>query len=225
MNKIYRINQNLQLNHPDTDWNSSLWKDVPQALINNFRSEGSDHRPETCAKLQYNASHVFVQFRVKDKYVRCLETQYNGKVHLDSCVEWFIRPAGFKGYFNFEMNCMGTLHVNYIIDPTRGENGKRRDVRPVSQEQAGSIKILTSIKDVIKDEIQEDLEWYLALAVPFEFFKHFYKQDLDLSQPWQGNLYKCGDNTSHPHYVSWAPVSALNFHLPQCFQEFIFTNK
>ena len=36
-------------------------------------------------------------------------------------------------------------------------------------------------------------------------------------QAWRGNLYKCGDRTSHPHWAAWSPVDELNFHLPRCF--------
>ena len=38
---------------------------------------------------------------------------------------------------------------------------------------------------------------------------------------WDGlrarmNLYKCGDDLSHPHFLSWQPIEAPkpNFHLP-----------
>ncbi|MEW6117215.1 MAG: carbohydrate-binding family 9-like protein, partial [Nitrospirota bacterium] len=39
---------------------------------------------------------------------------------------------------------------------------------------------------------------------------------------WRANFYKCGDATSHPHWASWAPVEALNFHLPHCFGTICF---
>jgi hypothetical protein len=34
---------------------------------------------------------------------------------------------------------------------------------------------------------------------------------------WRANFYKCGDDTSHPHWAAWSPVDELNFHLPRCF--------
>ncbi|MBO7566063.1 MAG: hypothetical protein J6T60_03070, partial [Bacteroidales bacterium] len=36
---------------------------------------------------------------------------------------------------------------------------------------------------------------------------------------WRGNFYKCADHSSHPHWLTWNPVSVLNFHLPDCFAE------
>ena len=32
---------------------------------------------------------------------------------------------------------------------------------------------------------------------------------------WRANFYKCGDETSHPHWASWSPVGRLDFHRPQ----------
>jgi hypothetical protein len=42
------------------------------------------------------------------------------------------------------------------------------------------------------------------------------------SQSWRDNFYKCGDQTSHPHWASWSPVDDLNFHLPRCFGTICF---
>jgi hypothetical protein len=37
-------------------------------------------------------------------------------------------------------------------------------------------------------------------------------------QRWRANAFKCGDQTSHPHWASWAPIGeALNFHQPGRF--------
>jgi hypothetical protein len=39
-----------------------------------------------------------------------------------------------------------------------------------------------------------------------------------VGQRWRVNAFKCGDETSHPHWASWAPIGeALNFHQPEYF--------
>ena len=38
----------------------------------------------------------------------------------------------------------------------------------------------------------------------------------------RANVYKCGDRTSHPHWMSWNPVRTLNFHAPDEFGQLIF---
>ena len=40
---------------------------------------------------------------------------------------------------------------------------------------------------------------------------------------WRGNAFKCADETSHPHWASWAPIGeALNFHAPGWFGDLDF---
>ena len=36
---------------------------------------------------------------------------------------------------------------------------------------------------------------------------------------WRGNLYKCADHTSHPHWLTWAPINRPrpDFHVPDQF--------
>jgi hypothetical protein len=36
---------------------------------------------------------------------------------------------------------------------------------------------------------------------------------------WRANFYKCADKTSHPHWLTWAPVNypKPKFHLPEYF--------
>jgi len=36
---------------------------------------------------------------------------------------------------------------------------------------------------------------------------------------WRVNFYKCADDTSHPHWLTWSPVDLPepNFHHPQSF--------
>ena len=44
-----------------------------------------------------------------------------------------------------------------------------------------------------------------------------------LPEKLQGNLYKCGDKTAWPHFLSWAPIGtpAPDFHCPAYFGEFL----
>jgi hypothetical protein len=41
---------------------------------------------------------------------------------------------------------------------------------------------------------------------------------------WRANFYKCGDQTSHPHWLTWAEVDCPqpNFHLPRFFDRLAF---
>ena len=75
---------------------------------------------------------------------------------------------------------------------------------------------------IIDPEIKEETVWYLAANIPFAFFEFHTPLKKINSSIWQGNLYKCGDKTSHPHWASWSPIDKLNFHQPKHFGEFVF---
>ena len=44
-----------------------------------------------------------------------------------------------------------------------------------------------------------------------------------LPREFYANLYKCGDKTAHPHFLSWAPIQEVEpaFHRPQFFGTFV----
>jgi len=221
----YHIVNNLKIINISIDWNSPNWRDVPVAEINTFHPNSSDHRPETLVKIQYNDHGIFLLYKVKDKYVRSLYTDYNSKVNEDSYVEWFIKPPESEGYYNFELNAGGTLHVNFIVDPERDSMGKRKDLRHIPEDHSKQITIISSLSRVVDPEITEEITWFLGLNIPFTFFELYTSIKKINSSIWQGNLYKCGDNTSHPHWASWNPIEKLNFHQPVHFGEFVFSEK
>ena len=68
-----------------------------------------------------------------------------------------------------------------------------------------------------------DNRWSLTLAIPPQaLFRHALTD-------WSGlkarmNLYKSGDNLSHPHFLSWRPIRTEkpDFHRPEFFGEVTF---
>ena len=75
-------------------------------------------------------------------------------------------------------------------------------------------------------ERKGDNRWSLTLAIPPQaLFRHALTD-------WSGlkarmNLYKCGDDLSCPHYLSWRPVGtpAPDFHRPEFFEPVFFEPK
>jgi len=225
MTKSYHICNNFKIKKLSIDWDSLYWRDVPIAEINVFHPKSSDHTPQTQVKIQYNDQGIYLLYKVRDRYVRSIYTDYNSKVNEDSCVEWFIQPSEAEGYYNFELNAGGTLHVNFIVDPERNSVGQRKDIRSIPEEHSKQIKILSSLPRIVNPEIKEEITWFLALYIPFSFFELYTPIKEINSSIWQGNLYKCGDKTSHPHWATWSPVKELNFHQPEHFGEFVFMEK
>src|SRR5438034_263751 len=100
------------------DWDSPAWRPIAPLSVDQFHPAGSEHRPLTEAKLAYTPDALYALFRVRDRYVKSLATHYQEMVCNDSCVELFVQPKKDRGYFNFELNCGGTMLLYYIEDPT-----------------------------------------------------------------------------------------------------------
>jgi hypothetical protein len=202
------------------EWESKQWKNINSVSLKNYMGEKPKHFPETIVKLQYDNDNIYVIFNVRDQYVKAVEKEINGKVWMDSCVEFFFSPGPDtdRGYFNFEANCKGVFLFEYHTD-----GGKINAF--VKPEDYSQVKIVHSLKRNVEQEFSEPLEWSIEYSMPFSVLKKYMKVD----QPgpgvtWRANFYKCADKTSHPHWLTWAPVDypKPKFHLPEYFGKLVF---
>ncbi|HOC56843.1 MAG TPA: carbohydrate-binding family 9-like protein [Verrucomicrobiota bacterium] len=199
------------------EWSAPVWAKAETLEVAHFRPESSDHRPQTSARLLYDIGGIHGMFRVQDRYVRCVRTRYHDAVWKDSCVEFFAQPRPDRGYFNFEFNCGGSFLCSHIINPERTPDGFKEFIK-VPAELGQSIQARSSLSQVIDPEITTPVLWTLQFFVPFGLFEHYLGPLGAIpGQAWRGNFYKCGDETSHPHWAAWSPVDQLNFHRPDCF--------
>ena len=88
----YTVRQTAAALPLDAPWADPTWEQAETLQIQHFRPEGSDHRPQASARLLYDARGLHGIFRVQDRYVRCVGTQYFDPVWRDSCVEFFAQP-------------------------------------------------------------------------------------------------------------------------------------
>jgi len=203
-------------------WDGPVWGKAKAIELSHFRPESSDHRPRTQVKLLYGLEGVYGLFHVKDRYVRSIHRRHQDPVYKDSCVEFFVQPLIDGGYFNFEFNCGGTILASYVVDPERTPDGFT-DFTPLNKKEVRQVRVFHSQSQIIEPEIQEPVTWLIEFYIPYVLMEK-YTGPLEITPEliWRGNFYKCADDTSHPHWAAWAPVDALNFHLPDCFGEFSF---
>jgi len=198
-------------------WDRPEWSRAGTINIASFRPESKNHRPTTRVKLVYNRDGISGLFHVKDRYVRSVHTKHQESVCQDSCVEFFVRPKFDKGYFNFEFNCGGTMHLSYIRDNTRTSKGFK-DFHMLAASELRHVEIHHSLPKVVEPEITKRTDWTIQFFVPFFLMeKYVGKIGFPAGQEWRANFYKCADHTSHPHWASWQRLSELNFHMPQHF--------
>ncbi len=199
----------------DADWNAFPWKDIPSELIHNYMGKKPDHFPKAEVKIAYDDTAIYVIFRVEDRYVRAVAAEHQDNVCTDSCVELFFTPDSVvsKGYFNLEMNCGGTMLFHFQKLP-------RKDNIVIPKSELNMIKISHSLPSVIDPEIKDPTTWTVEYSIPFVLLQKY----CQVTKPepnavWKANFYKCADKTSHPHWLTWAPVDlpSPNFHVPDSF--------
>lgn len=201
----------------EAGWDSPFWSAGETLKLEHFRPEGSDHRPATFARLLYDETGIHGIFQVHDRYVRCRRTNYLDEVWKDSCVEFFAQPKPGRGYLNFEFNCGGAFLCYHIVNPERTAHGFKEFTK-VPAEIARSIQVWPSLSPHIEQEITEPIVWTLRFFIPFPLFEHYVGSlGKPAGQLWRGNFFKCADESSHPHWASWAAVDIFDFHRPSCF--------
>lgn len=220
----YTIRRAAETPALDGKWEGPAWNSVPALEIAHFyQPDRHDHRPETRAKVVYDDTGLYLHFRVDDQYVRSIETEYHGKVWEDACVEFFVEPKAGRGYFNFEINCGGTMLLSYKEDPD-WEGDPLRAPGRVPWELAKQVEIYHSMPETVEPEIAEPVTWNVEYHIPYDIFEAYLGDLGDLpGQTWRANFYKCAENNSHPHWASWALIEKeLNFHQPEFFSEIHF---
>ncbi len=199
----------------DADWDKAAWQGILPLQLNHFMGERPKHFPRVLSKLAYDDEAIYVIFRVEDRYVRAVAQDHQGPVFKDSCVEFFFSPGtdSKDGYFNLEMNCGGTMLFHHQPKP-------RTNSQNILPDDIAQIEVAHSLPTIVDPEITDPTTWVVEYRIPFEILAKYHELEKPESgSVWRANLYKCADDTSHPHWLTWAPVefSRPNFHLPEYF--------
>jgi len=204
------------------DWDAGLWAGLQTAELTHVRPEGSDHRPHVQVRLGYDGDQLCGIFRVEDRYVRSLCTGFQQSVCRDSCVEFFVQPAGGDAYFNFEFNAGGAMLAHYVTNPRHSAERPRQWVE-LSDADCEQVSVVSSLPSIIEAELVDPTLWTLAFAIPVAILEHHAGPIASLrGETWRANFYKCGDATSHPHWISWQPLDRVAFHVPEYFGDIDF---
>lgn len=202
---------------------SAAWAHADAAAVDRYRDEGSSHRPGVSAGLLYDDVALYLKFTVSEDRVRCVRTEYQDSVCRDSCVEFFVCPREGDGYFNFEINAIGTMLLYHVEDPEVLVDGLGK-YTAVLREHVDAMTIETTLSSVIDPPDSKALDWEMAARIPYAVFEPYIGAvEAARGDAWRANFYKCGDDTGHPHWASWAPIGPeLNFHAPDYFGTIVF---
>ena len=104
----------------------------------------------------------------------------------------------------------------------RHQQGQTSDVVHVSEADCQSIDVFHSEPKIVEPEKKQPTTWVVQYSIPLALLEKYCK----VVRPapgvvWKGNFYKCAEQTSHPHWLNWAPIdkepAAAGFHLPELF--------
>lgn len=162
----------------------------------------------TWAQLCWDGEDVFVRMEAEESPVVATLTGKLDAVSDDSCVEFFFAPVpADERYFNFEFNPLGTLCLGF--------GGKRPDrVR----------QIVKNPEELFRAEcFVLESGWGVTWRIPGAFIRRYFP-DFRFGGICQGNFFKCGEKTPHPHYLSWMPTTSKqpDFHRRSEFGTLIF---
>ena len=184
--------------------------------------DSSTHVPKVTCKLLHDERNIYGIYTVHDQYVLAVQTHYLDSVCEDSCVEFFFKPDVGPGYFNLEMSANGTYLLYYVENPKRAKKGFEKYTQ-VPWEFGRLITVKTNLPRIVEPEISVPVTWQALFTIPLEALEPFAGKMPSLTgRTWTANFYKCGDKTSMPHWIAWAPLSATNFHAPAEFQPLHF---
>lgn len=184
------------------------WEGAEKAPVDIFpwgSSAGDDYRPKTSACLARDDTSLFAFMETDETDLRMLSRGF-AHVHTDSCMELFISPdpGQSRYYLNFEFNPAGAMYL--AIGTCRHD---RTEIRMENYEE------LLDVKAAVHDN-----GWNIKFRIPRSFLRRFFPGlELNAGSKIRGNFYKCGDNTSRPHFGCWSPINLPkpDFHCPDYF--------
>ena len=183
------------------------WENIPRAEL---KETGWLEPAGVKAWLQlcHDGENLYVRLEAQESPIRATLTGTLDQVCNDSCLEFFFAPLEEDArYFNFEWNPLKSLNLGF------------GGTRP------------TRVRQIVKkmDELfcpqswQEENTWGITFRIPAEFVGRYFP-GFTYSGTCCANVYKCGDETKHPHYLAWSPVTSEkpDFHRRGDFGTLVF---
>lgn len=164
-------------------------------------------QPKAFAQIGYDrfssSEKLVLLLTCLESHPLCSMQEHNQPVYKDSALEFFIRPKGCAGYFNFECNSAGAMLAMY------GGGRTNRSFFPR--------------EDILRLRIQAhktDKMWNVLFEVPYDLLASYEPFEPWFREPsFSCNFYKISETKAIEHYGSYAPIASPepNFHRPEDF--------
>jgi hypothetical protein len=212
MIKIPQIlqNKNADLSPISAEMNNLELHEIGCVNWQNFA-----YKPQAKFAMAHNNHEIFIKYIVRERYIRAIYNSNNDNVCKDSCCEFFVSPDGNDCFYNFEINCIGTLRLGYR---KLGEKSVH-----ATADIANKIRRHSSLGNNVLDAQTGDFLWEMIVAIPLKAFFMHNLESLS-GKTFTANFYKCGDDLPELHYLSHSPIKTEqpSFHQPKFFEEILF---
>jgi hypothetical protein len=184
--------------HPISNQN---WVEAPDVHVN--------------FSIRHDSNSIYLYYQVEEPEVRAVNTKFNSPVWEDSCVEFFLAFGGDDGYYNLEINAIGTILGAFGMDRNKRFH--------LADSLLSQIETTPSLERKPIENLERRTFWSMQLIIPIRVF-HFTNIKTLSGVDAHANFYKCGDKLKKPHYLSWKPVltSTPDFHSPGYFGQIYF---
>lgn len=168
------------------------------------------YTPKVEFSIAHNNEFIFLKYFIEEEELKAVYHKTNDPVYKDSCVEFFIAWDNEEGYYNIEINAIGTCKLNFGVN--------RNSRIEISEYLIKTIKHLSVIQN--KDI---GVKWELTLRIPFLVFSQHNIKTLS-GKTCNANFYKCGDDLPTPHFICWNTIDTPepDFHQRRCFGKLLF---
>ena len=175
------------------------WSNIRQLEVDNILwlpDAGVRMTQQVC----YDDDAIYVHQRSVEANIRAEGNDPMAMVCFDSCMEFFFSPDPDSGrYFNFEWNPNGCLYLGWGTGRTLSARLQVND--PVA------------FFDFKKQDTEDG--WEIFYKIPVDFIRLFCPAfQATAGTVLRANVFKCGDLTAQPHYLSWnrCTSEAPDFH-------------
>lgn len=168
------------------------------------------YAPKVMFRIAHSDDALAVMFEVEEDHLRAVAMSQEQNVWEDSCVEFFVENPAGEGYFNFEVNCIGTMLAAKRLS--------RTEATLFNAEQMAQIRHFGSLAKAPIDSRGAGQKWWMVEVIPFSLLGL-----KSAPKSLRCNFYKCGDKCDRPHFLSWSPIDKPepNFHCPEFFGEVV----
>ncbi len=99
---------------------------------------------------------------------------------------------------------------------------------PWTRRTPGSSRVAHTLPARVDPELDGPVTWQVGYRIPWRMLRAY----AAVTPPapgvlWRANFYKCADSSSHPHWLTWAPIEwpKPDFHRKEFFGTLAFADR